>query len=185
MELFDKEFVRFMWDDELEGKEVFVADNINSLIERVEKGASIYKVRWSRDNGMPFEGDDLVRYRFAYYDPNYEVKKAFNEGKKVQYQILGGVDWGDIDSEEALECRIAEGRTFRAILNETNEDVEQAYFDAAKPREKRIEELENKLSEAKEILMKIAKSFDDMCFMNALSQAREFLVEQILEEVKE
>ena len=71
-----------------------------------------------------------------------------------------------------------------AILNETNEDVEQAYFDAAKPREKRIEELENKLSEAKEILMKIAKSFDDMCFMNALSQAREFLAEQFLEEAK-
>ena len=71
IELFDKRFVHFMWDDELEGKKCFVADNINSLIERVEKGASIYKVRWSRDNRMPFESDDLVRYRFAYYDENY------------------------------------------------------------------------------------------------------------------
>jgi len=93
MELFDKKFVRFMWDDELEGKEVFVADNINSLIERVEKGASIYKVRWSRDNGMPFESDDLVRYRFAYYDPNYEAKRAFNEGKEIQFKDDVSGDW--------------------------------------------------------------------------------------------
>ena len=93
MKLFDKKFVRFMWDDELEGKKVFVADNINSLIERVEKGASIYKVRWSRDNGMPFEGDDLVRYRFAYYDPNYEAKRAFNEGKEIQFKDDVSGDW--------------------------------------------------------------------------------------------
>ena len=111
--LFDKRFVHFMWDDELEGKQVFVADNINSLIERIEKGTSIYKVHWSRDTGMPFESEDLVRYRFAYYDENYSIKKAFNEGKKVQYRLAGGVDWADIDSEEALKCRIAEGRTFR------------------------------------------------------------------------
>ena len=113
IKIFDKKFVHFMWDDELQGKEVFVADNINSLIERVEKGASIYKVHWSRDNGMPFESDDLVRYRFAYYDKNYSIKKAFNEGETIQYQLVGGVTWADINSEEALECRIAEGRTFR------------------------------------------------------------------------
>lgn len=113
VKLFDKRFVHFMWNDELEGKECFVADNINSLIERVEKGASIYKVRWSRDNGMPFESDDLVRYRFAYYDENYSIKKAFNEGETIQYQLVDGVSWAGINSKEALECRIAEGRTFR------------------------------------------------------------------------
>ena len=33
MKLFDKKFVRFMWDDELEEKECFVADNIISILK--------------------------------------------------------------------------------------------------------------------------------------------------------
>lgn len=107
MELFDKRFVHFMWDDKLEGQKVFVADNINTLIECIKKGTSIYKVHWSRDTGMPFESDDLVRYRFAYYDPNNEVKKAFNEGKKVQVKKIDSiVDWADCEeplwSEDCL-----------------------------------------------------------------------------------
>ena len=114
MTLFDKRFVHFMWDDELEEKECFVADNINTLIERIKKAASIYKVHRSRDKTMPFERDnDLVRYRFAYYDPNYEVKKAFNEGKKVQILLAGGVDWRDVEDEVALERYIETGRQFR------------------------------------------------------------------------
>ena len=38
MELFDKKFVYFMWDDELKGKRVITADSINCLIDRVNKG---------------------------------------------------------------------------------------------------------------------------------------------------
>ena len=112
-EIFDKRFVHFMWDDELEGKKVFVADGVNTLIECVEKGTATYTVQYSRNMKMPFERDDFVCYRFAYYDPNYEIKKAFNEGKEIQYQLVSGVDWGCVDSEEALECRIEEGRQFR------------------------------------------------------------------------
>lgn len=118
MELFDKKFVHFMWDDELEDKVCFVADNIADLIFAVRNdgkcGVKTNALRSSSRASLPFLDSILNNcYPFAYYDENYEWKKAFNEGKKVQYQILGGVDWGDINSEEALECRIAEERTFR------------------------------------------------------------------------
>ncbi len=158
MEIFDKRFVHFMWDDELEGKKVFVADNMNSLIERVEKGTSIYKVHWSRDKGMPFESDDLVRYRFAYYDENYEWKKAFNEGKKVQYQLVGGVDWADIDSDEALECRIAEGRTFRIKPEEKEETKDKNKMNPIQQKKMRRYNLKVKnWDELKEMAVKMFK----------------------------
>ena len=119
IELFDKKFVHFMWDDELEGKKCFVSDSIGSLKIGVEQTWGNMFLEVARGNGdYPFavhwtDSCFSSAYKFAYYDPNYEVKKAFNEGKKVQHQLVSGVDWGDIDSEEALECRIAEGRTFR------------------------------------------------------------------------
>lgn len=115
MEIFDKRFVHFMWDDELEGKKCFVEDYIGDLCTLVEKGnkCDLHEVRKSDDVDAPFQANDDLNFTFAYYDPNYPIKKAFNEGKKVQYQLVGGVDWGDIDSDEALKWRIAEGRTFR------------------------------------------------------------------------
>lgn len=111
MELFDKQFVRFMWDDELEGKKCFVADSIVYLIEGVAKGTATYVIHWSGAMGMPFERDDGVRYRFAYFDPNYGVKKAFNEGKKIQ--VLFGDKWEDIDNEEQFERCLEIKYTFR------------------------------------------------------------------------
>lgn len=119
MELFDKKFVHFMWDDELQGKKCFVSDGIDMLKEYVEHDESNMRLEVAKGHGnRPFAvdwTDDSLsdEYQFAYYDPNYDAKRAFNEGKKVQYQLVGGVDWADINSEEALECRIAEGRAFR------------------------------------------------------------------------
>ena len=40
MNLFDKKFVRFMWEDELESKMCFVADKINVLEAAVNIGDS-------------------------------------------------------------------------------------------------------------------------------------------------
>ena len=37
MELFDKKFIYCVWDDELKGKKVFYADEIDNLIEKVLK----------------------------------------------------------------------------------------------------------------------------------------------------
>ena len=48
MELFDKDYVHFMWDDELQDKTGFFAPGISSLIDYVN-------------------GNELTRYGKAYY----------------------------------------------------------------------------------------------------------------------
>ena len=108
MELFDKRFVHFMWDDELEGKEVFTADDMETLIKAVNNNHSRREVSHTISNlntaeydlRTPFRNaDTLTVHQFAYYDPNYEVKKAFNEGKTIQFlsrqQQLTG-EWIDV-----------------------------------------------------------------------------------------
>ena len=128
MEIFDKSFVHFMWDDELEGKKVFVADSINTLIECVEKGTTTHTVQYSRNMRMPFERDDFVcfRFRFAYYDPNYEVKKAFNKGKVIQF-LNSDSQWEIILSNMEFMSHIEKGRQLRVKPEEEEKWI--AYLD--------------------------------------------------------
>lgn len=113
IELFDKKFVHFMWDDKLEGKKCFVKDCIDELADIVEKGGSdasqeversvsdtMQEVRYSGKPYSPFHifsDGEHYDFVFAYYDPNYSIKKAFNEGKTIQLQI-GESCWKDISS---------------------------------------------------------------------------------------
>lgn len=120
MEIFDKCFVHFMWDDELEGKVCFVANNMKDLIFAVENdGNGAVKtnaLRYSGNNVRPFHAYMLganCSYPFAYYDPNYSIKKAFNEGKMIQYQLVDELNWRDVEDENAFERLLEEGRVFR------------------------------------------------------------------------
>lgn len=102
MELFDQRFVRFMWDDELVGKDCFVADNIEDLTFAVRNdgkcGVRTNALRPSSRASLPFL-DSVCNncYPFAYYDPNYRVKWAYyKEGKKVQVKKTDSfADWVD------------------------------------------------------------------------------------------
>lgn len=100
--LFNKKFVHFLWEDELEGKKGFFADDINVLKDSVNNGDSkrIGRVRLGRvrfgEINFPFNKDwNNVDYRFFYYDPNYECKCAYAEGKQIQYELDG--EWYDLD----------------------------------------------------------------------------------------
>lgn len=99
MELFDKKFVHFMWDDKLEGKRGFIAKSVKDLKGVVNANFCKELIRNSHDDAYPFLATDDNKYHFAYYDPNYEVKKAFNEGKTIQFlsrqQQLTG-EWIDV-----------------------------------------------------------------------------------------
>lgn len=100
MELFDKQFVHFMWDDELKGKKVFVASEIDDLVRAVNENREghKYNVHKSNNPSWPFQAElDCEPSAFAYYDPNYEIKKAFNEGKTIQYKALDTGRWCDFD----------------------------------------------------------------------------------------
>ena len=100
VKLFNKRFVYFMWDDELKGKTGFVSNDIKCLHDYVNNQFSaIESIEQSSDESQPFKTTDGIRFRFFYYDPNYDVKKAFNEGKKIQYRVKEFVDWEDYTNQ--------------------------------------------------------------------------------------
>lgn len=85
--LYNKKYVYFDWDDKLESKECFVADYIDNLKWNVNNNSDPEQITHNKDNdSYPFREKDTEReWCFAYYDPNYAVKKALLEGKDVQY----------------------------------------------------------------------------------------------------
>ena len=102
MELYNKQFVYFDWDDSLKGKKGFFADNIEDLKRDVKNNIDSWfgEIHKNTKNATyPFESmdDSGVEYpfRFCYYDPYYEFRKAYIEGKQLQFKTPEG--WGDVD----------------------------------------------------------------------------------------
>lgn len=106
MELYNKEFVYFDWDDKLEGKKGFSSDDINTLKQAVKDNRTglygeIIK-NTGPDSQFPFETIDNSgwhgHFRFCYYDPYYEFRRAYLEGKQLQFRNSEG-DWEDVHGE--------------------------------------------------------------------------------------
>jgi hypothetical protein len=130
MELYNKEFVYFDWDDKLEGKKGFFADNINDLKQHVENNdiswfRKIFKNSRCNDNddtAYPFETMDESFWRrnsrFCYYDPYYEFRKAYLEGKQLQFKNSDG-EWEDVDGKPSFinyEYRIKPDDIIRKVV---------------------------------------------------------------------
>ena len=99
-ELFDKRFVYFMWDDKLEGKKGFFADDVDDLINAVEEDYSLGCLKGYGSDTYPFaSADNAHSWRFFYYDPNYEYKVAYSEGKQIQVLWDDEDDWRDVTEE--------------------------------------------------------------------------------------
>ena len=103
MELYDSQYVYFEWDDKLEGKKGFVAQNIASLRSQViSNPKGIVTISSSGDDVCPFTyfiDNGFIsdyHYQFAYYDPYYEFRKAYIEGKQLQFKDSTG-NWRDVD----------------------------------------------------------------------------------------
>lgn len=100
MELFDKKFVYFMWDDKLEGQKGFVANYINDLKLAVNQGYwTKYGPLHKGSDAYPFRTIVDERWCLCYCDPNYEIKKAFNDGKTIQFlsrQQQSTGEWIDV-----------------------------------------------------------------------------------------
>ena len=98
MELYNKEFVYFDWDDSLKGKQVMVSDDIYKLKRYVNgEEINICEVSKSSDNSYPFCVSGTA-FRFCYYDPYYEFRKAYLEGKQIQFKDSTG-NWRDVEGE--------------------------------------------------------------------------------------
>jgi hypothetical protein len=86
MDMFDKRFVHFIWDDKLEGKRCFVAGNIALLIFRVNSDDEAHRAVVTRNADETLAGEFPFRaagvsgigsdFRFAYYDPRYDARLA-------------------------------------------------------------------------------------------------------------
>lgn len=168
MELFDKKFVHFMWDDELKGKRGFLSSGIGLLIKMVNEDSDRTEIQKGCERGLPFCKHITVECRFAYYDPNYEVKKAYyKEGKTVQVKKIDSfADWVDCHRprwcKECLyrikpDCPCEDGIDFKACAGcEHSEDdkprinknyAEGACKDCLERKRKRIEERASKFGE--------------------------------------
>lgn len=105
MELFNKKFVYFMWDDNLKGKKGYILDDIKSIKEIVNSNqGNIDVIDYSGDDTNPFKEEGLnIKYKFAYYDPNYDIKIAYNEGKVIQFKDThSDYEWKDCVSIEGF-----------------------------------------------------------------------------------
>lgn len=96
--LFNPRYLYCNPEEFLEGKEVFLGDSREYLIENVEKNCPHLKgiCKFSNNSDRPFEMDDKppIVYRYAYYDPYYKVKRAFAEGKSIEYRkIKSNAPW--------------------------------------------------------------------------------------------
>lgn len=98
--IFDKKFVHFMWDDELEGKMGFAADAITSLQTAVDKNDILrrYTVKQPGSNSFPIEMTTGDCFKFFYYDPLYIFKEAWKDGRPVQYMTTINIknEWADV-----------------------------------------------------------------------------------------
>lgn len=94
MTLYDKKYVYFEWDDELEGKKVILAHTIKNLKEFVSNGDENRFFVVQKGNNLPFS-NGAVDCEFCYYDPYYEFRKAYCDGKRLQFRNHKG-DWEDV-----------------------------------------------------------------------------------------
>lgn len=144
MELYNKMYVYFDWDDVLEGKECFVADYIDNLKWNVNHNSDPEQITHNKDNdSYPFREKDTKReWCFAYYDPYYELRKAYLEGKQLQFK--DGDDWIDVDGEPCFigdEYRIKPEETFYAeyfdgyIVKAYNPKPENIVFQSEREKE--------------------------------------------------
>ena len=93
MPKFEKQYVHFMWSDELEGKMVFFADCIPQLKQRVENNIIGHYAKVTKGEGnLPFR-IVLVSWTFVYYDPYYELRLAREQGKVVQRYWKSEQEW--------------------------------------------------------------------------------------------
>ena len=126
MELFDKKFVYLEWDGALKGKQVLASDNLQCMRRDINDGTA--KLRCvednsSRDKLYPFKDDRGTLWALVYYDPLYDVKLAWKNGKQIQARSVLYKDAEWIDSkyphfdDTCCEFRVKPEKKWRPFKN--------------------------------------------------------------------
>lgn len=89
------------WDNELDGKEVFLCDSIDELINVVEKPngkfkSIVHKNLEKSNNTNPFCNDYRI-FKYCYFDPRYEYLVAYDQGKTIQWFNTNKGEWQDLN----------------------------------------------------------------------------------------
>ena len=100
-DLFDESFVFRCWDASLEGKSVYVGGRLESLKKSFLSDKSTVTIP-SGDFHFPFRVDGFdggtYNFRYVYYDPLLEFKRARVDGKVVEVCTEEG--WSEVLSDE-------------------------------------------------------------------------------------
>ena len=108
---FEPKYVHCFWNDELEGKKGFVDDTMGGLKHIVESNnkdwfGEICKNLNDNQISYPFgledKSGDKDYYQLCYYDPLYEIKVAYEEGKTIQYFSKVTDKWEDCKGRPLL-----------------------------------------------------------------------------------
>jgi hypothetical protein len=102
MPKFENKYIYCVWEDWLKGKKVFFSDYIDKLKWRVEKNDLRYvdTIVGNYSENCPFHMKEAGFYSFCYYDPYYELKLAYEQGKKIECKRKGDA-WDDWDYTSA------------------------------------------------------------------------------------
>lgn len=102
MPKFEKQYVHFIWTDELEGKMVFFADYIQQLKQRVENNIIGHYAKATKgEANLPFRiVDGQASWQFVYYDPYYELRIAREQGKVIQRYWKSEQEWDEYTGDD-------------------------------------------------------------------------------------
>lgn len=117
MDIYRAEFVRFEWSDDLIGKKAVMFDHVSNLKDLFGNGMPPEEENClkSGDRHFPFMAsreDGSPMFRFCYFDPLYEYKRAHLLGKKVECRRSGLIGWQPVDEDCLWE---AENWEYRII----------------------------------------------------------------------
>lgn len=105
MPKFENKHCYCVWEDCLIGKKVFFADNISKLKTLVESNdqscTGLIVDRY--DDNFPFYIEGYGNFPFCYWDPIYEFKVAFEQGKTIQGYFRAMDEWYDLPDPEWVD----------------------------------------------------------------------------------
>lgn len=126
---FDKRYLVMPDDESIVGKKVFYNDNLSDLIKEVEQGDlsqvntldNIIDTDY-KETDFCFEVNNAA-WCLIYYDPNYEAKVAYSQGKIIEYRRKGNDEW-NVSADGVVD----EGHyEYRVKPDEPASDAERKY----------------------------------------------------------
>ena len=140
---FEPKYVYCFWNNILEGKKGFFADTMGDLKSYVESNdkdwfGKVYGTYEGISYPFTMEQDDGFKesYQFCYYDPLYEYKIAYEEGKTIQIFSPLYEEWKDCENRPLwnTDCqyRIKPNDDFHVVYNKSIEgfSVDNVEIDA-------------------------------------------------------